>query len=87
MPRRVRKYGRIDLTDGTWNSPYYVDGKVYMGVPGGAAPLWLCFNRAKFSKPPTKIDMEYPMRVPPVAANGVLFIHNATYLYAIAEKK
>ncbi len=78
------KYWVYDMQDATWNSPYYVDGKVFLGTDGSAV---IVFQHGKVLKAPTKIDMEYPVRVPPAAANGVLFIHNATYLYAIAEKK
>ena len=30
-----RKYWDYDLKDGTWNSPFYVDGKVFLGIGSG----------------------------------------------------
>ena len=30
-----KKYWEHDLKDGTWCSPYYVDGKVYIGTDDG----------------------------------------------------
>ena len=41
---------------------------------------------ASSQKPPKKIDMREPLKVPPVAVNGVLYINNGTHLYAIAAK-
>ena len=35
MRRPGTKYWDYDLKDGTWNSPYYVDGKVFLGTSGG----------------------------------------------------
>jgi outer membrane protein assembly factor BamB len=69
-----------DLKDGTWSSPYYVDGKVFIGVDNG--DLYV-FQAGKAMKPPTVINMEQMIRTPPVAANGVLYVTNGLYLYAI----
>ncbi len=78
-----QKHWVFDLKDTTWNSPYYVDGKVFIGVEGG--DLWV-FQHGKELKPPKKIDMLSPVKVPPVAVNGVLYVNNNTHLYAIAPK-
>jgi outer membrane protein assembly factor BamB len=78
-----KKYWDFDLKDSTWSSPFYADGKVYMGTDGG--DLYI-FEAGKELKKPSKINMEQPMKVPPVAANGVLYVNNGLYLYAITAK-
>jgi outer membrane protein assembly factor BamB len=78
------KHWEFDLKDSTWNSPYYVDGRVFIGVESG--DLWV-FSHGKQLKPPKKIDMLNALKVPPVAVNGVLYINNNTHLYAIAPAK
>ena len=30
-----KQYWKYDLQDSIWNSPYYVDGKVFLGTDGG----------------------------------------------------
>ncbi len=78
-----QRYWRFDLSDSAWSSPYYVDGKVFMGCDGGM----FVFQVGKELKAPTKIDMDNPLQTAPVAANGVLFVTNRTHLFALAEKK
>jgi outer membrane protein assembly factor BamB len=79
-----QKYWSYDLQDATWNSPYYVDGKIFLGTDGSAMVV---FPAGKTLKEPTKIDMDAVLKVPPVACNGVLYVTNGTHLYAIAAKK
>ena len=76
-------YWRHDMQDGTWSSPFYVDGKVFVGTDGSAMVV---FQASKTLKEPTKIDMDAQMKVPPAACNGVLYVTNGTNLYAIAKK-
>ena len=45
------------------------------------------FKAGKEAKEPAKIDMSDAPKVPPAAANGVLYVTNGTHLYAIAAKK
>jgi outer membrane protein assembly factor BamB len=78
-----KKHWEIDLKDGTWASPYYVAGKVLIGVESGDIYV---FKAGPNLMPPVKIDMEQPLKMPPVAANGVLYISNGLTLYAIAAK-
>ena len=75
-----KEYWDHDLDGDTWSSPYYVDGKVYMGVDNG--DLFI-FKAGKDDKEPIKIEMQQSMKVPPVAANGVLYVNNGLNLYAI----
>jgi outer membrane protein assembly factor BamB len=78
-----QKYWDYDLKDSVWNSPYYVDGRVFLGTDGG--DLYV-FKAGKEKNEPTKINMEQALKVPPVAAGGVLYLTNGTTLFAIAAK-
>ncbi len=73
-----------DFLGGTWCSPYYVDGKVFMGTDSG--DLWI-FKPGRKLVPPKKIDIGSQLKVPVVAANGVLYVNGGTNLYAIAPSK
>jgi outer membrane protein assembly factor BamB len=81
--RTGKKYWEFDLSDNTWSSPFYVDGRVYMGTDSGNL---FVFPHGKELKKPEKIDVEQPLKVPPVAVNGVLYVNNGAMLYAIAAK-
>jgi outer membrane protein assembly factor BamB len=76
-------YWTHDLGAAAWSSPYYVDGKVFMGVDNGDL---FVFAAGKEKHEPTKMDMQQSMKVPPVAANGVLYVNNGVMLYAISGK-
>jgi outer membrane protein assembly factor BamB len=80
--RTGQKLWEYDLKDTTWCSPYYVDGKVFMGTEGD---LYV-FQAGRALKEPKKVTMEQPTKVPPVAVNGVLYVNSGTHLYAIAPK-
>jgi outer membrane protein assembly factor BamB len=77
-----QEYWVHDLGGAAWSSPYYADGKVYMGVDN--ADL-LIFQAGKTDKEPAKIEMQQSMKVPLVAANGVLYVNNGLNLYAITK--
>jgi outer membrane protein assembly factor BamB len=78
------KYWTQDLQDEIWASPYYVDGKVFLGTKASAMYV---LQHGKVFKELAKIEMDNALSVPPVAVNGVLYVTNGTHLYAIAEKK
>jgi outer membrane protein assembly factor BamB len=78
------KLWMLDLKDETWCSPYYVDGKVYVGTTSGDIHV---FAAGREPKKLQKIDMDGPVHMPPVAVNGVLYINRDNKLYAIAQKK
>jgi outer membrane protein assembly factor BamB len=78
-----KKHWEYDLGSSVWGSPYYADGKVYIG--NDAAEMRV-FRHGKERKDPTKVNMQEGIKVPPVAANGVLYVSNGYYLYAIAGK-
>ncbi len=71
-----------DFQEGTWCSPYYVDGKVFIGTDAG--DLYI-FKAGRTYSEPKKIPIGPPIKVPPVAANGVLYVNSGTNLYAIAK--
>ncbi|MSR30193.1 MAG: hypothetical protein EXR99_01685 [Gemmataceae bacterium] len=72
-----------DLRDGTWASPYYVDGKVFIGTDSGDIYI---FKHGRKKAEPDKVEMEQPIKGPLVAANGALYINTGTALIAIAGK-
>jgi outer membrane protein assembly factor BamB len=73
-----------DFSDSTWCSPYYVDGKVFLGTDNGDV---LVYRAGAKMQPPKPIAMNRPVKVPPVVANGVIYVNTGADLYAIAPKK
>ncbi len=71
----------VDLKSGTWSSPFYVDGKVYLGTDEG--DLYV-FKAGRKLEQLAKIDMGNPLKTPPVAVNGVLYLTNSETLFAIS---
>jgi outer membrane protein assembly factor BamB len=69
-----------DTSGDVWASPYYVDGKVFIGTAGG--DLFI-YPAGKAKKAPIKIDSGQHLQVPVVAAHGTLFINTGEWLYAI----
>jgi outer membrane protein assembly factor BamB len=78
-----QQYWEADLKDSIWNSPYYVDGRVLLGTDGGDLYVYAA---GKAQNELAKINMEQSVKIPPVAANGMLYVTNGTTLYAIAAK-
>jgi len=75
-----KKLWEYDLKASTWSSPFYVDGKVYMGTDDGTLYV---FRHGKERQKPTKIDMSEALLSPPMAVNGVLYIGNGYNLFAV----
>lgn len=73
-----------DFKSGVWGSPYYVDGKVYIGTEDGEIVI---FKAGKELKVINKVDMGEQIHSTPVVANGTLYVMPRTKLFAIAEKK
>ena len=68
----------------TWSSPYYADGKVYVGNDSEAVFI---FKHGKKLNKIAEIEMHGRVRATPVAANGVLYVMTENKLWAIQEKK
>ena len=80
--RTGEKYWDHNLDADTWCSPYWVDGKVYLGDDNGDMFI---FEDGKNKKLLNKIETNALIRVTPVAANGVLYLatENPCKLYAL----
>jgi outer membrane protein assembly factor BamB len=69
-----------DFTETTWCSPYYVDGKVFMGTDSGKLYI---FKHGKALVAPKALEIGPPVKVAPVVVNGVLYLNAGNTLYAI----
>jgi outer membrane protein assembly factor BamB len=79
-----KQYWEHNLGDQVWGSPYWVDGKVYLGSDDGSMYI---FEHGKEKKLLATINMgKVKIRSTPVAVNGVLFLMTERNLYAIANK-
>jgi outer membrane protein assembly factor BamB len=76
------KYWVHDMKAGTRASPYYVDGKVYLGTEDDEV---LVFKQGKEKKLLATIDMEVPLHLPVVAVQGVLYVNTGSNLYALVR--
>lgn len=71
-----------DLGAAVWSSPYYVDGKVFIGDEDGNVTI---FQAGGQKKQLGHVNMGSSVYTTPVAANGVLYIANKQRLYAIQQ--
>ncbi|MBI1913770.1 MAG: PQQ-binding-like beta-propeller repeat protein [Planctomycetes bacterium] len=80
------KYWEEETKAPIWSSPYWVDGKVFIGNDDG---VMYVFQHGKKKKILAQFDAapDCKVRATPVAANGTLFLltENETKLYAIAK--
>ena len=77
-----KKYWEHDLLAAVWGSPYWVDGKIYIGDEDGDVAV------LKASKEKTvlaEMNLGNSVYGTPVAANGVLYIMTRSHLYAFAQ--
>lgn len=74
------KLWQYDFNESTWCSPYYVDGKVFVGVDSG--DLFI-FKAGRKKEEPKKISVGGMVKVPPVAANGTLYVNTQAHLFAV----
>lgn len=81
--RTGQKLWEHDLKANVWGSPYYVDGKVYLGTDEGDVYI---FAAGKEKKLLGQVAMERAVKSTPVAVNGALFIVNDAAVYAIGKK-
>jgi outer membrane protein assembly factor BamB len=76
-------YWEHEMDAPTWCSPYYADGKVFIGNDKNRL---LVFQHGREKKLLAQIDMKGKVRVTPVVANGVLYVVAEGTLYAIAAR-
>ncbi|HYV36620.1 MAG TPA: PQQ-binding-like beta-propeller repeat protein [Gemmataceae bacterium] len=67
-----------------WSSPYWVDGKVFLGTDGDLVHI---FEHGKKKNLIRSLDMGGKVRSTPVVANGIMYIMNEHELFAIGNKK
>jgi outer membrane protein assembly factor BamB len=82
--RTGKRYWMHDFQSETWSSPYYVDGKVYLGTNSNEM---LIYRHGKKLSKPEVLAMGGQLKVPPVALDGVLYVNASSYLYALAPGK
>ena len=73
-------YWTDDLKAGIWASPYWADGKVYLGTEDGTVRIYV--HGKKLTRLPD-METESGCYTSPSAANGVLFVPTRQALYAI----
>ena len=81
--RTGKKLWEHDMKAECWASPYYVDGKVYLGNNDGEL---YAFTHGRNHKAPARYSFEGRIQSPVCSAGGVLFVQSSTYLYAIGKK-
>ena len=82
-----KEYWQDKLGADTWSSPYWVDGKIYIGTENGTMRI---YEHGKKKKPVNKVDMKADaIRATPVTVNGVMYAmtENPCKLWAIGAKK
>ncbi|MCH7681322.1 PQQ-binding-like beta-propeller repeat protein [candidate division KSB1 bacterium] len=78
------EYWKYDAFAAIWGSPYYADGKVYIGDEDGDVAV---LKAGKEMELLAEINMDNAVYTTPVAKNGVLYITNRSKLFATALQK
>jgi outer membrane protein assembly factor BamB len=78
------KYWEEDLKTGIWSSPYWVDGKIYLGTDDSEVQI---FAHGKEKKLLGKVEVGAQVKAPVVAANGVLYVMTGKQLFAIGNNQ
>jgi outer membrane protein assembly factor BamB len=71
-----------DFKTGIWGSPYWADGKVYMGTEDGDV---FVFAHGKQKKELAAVYMEEAVPSTPVASGSTLYVATKSKLYAIGK--
>lgn len=81
------KYWEDKLGADTWSSPYWVDGKIYIGTENGTMLIYQ-HGKSKKRLGVVKTNAE-AIRATPVAVGSVLYVmtENPTKLWAVGNKK
>ncbi len=77
-----QRYWEHDFRENVWGSPYWVDGKVYVGTQGGDVVI---FAHGKERKVLATVSVDDAVESTPVVAGGVLYVATKTKLIAIAN--
>ncbi|MFQ5652410.1 MAG: PQQ-binding-like beta-propeller repeat protein [bacterium] len=77
------QYWVYDAFAAIWGSPFYADGKVYIGDEDGDIAV---LKAGKEMQLLNEINMENAVYTTPVAKDGVLYVTNRSKLFAIAMK-
>ncbi len=80
----AEEYWKYDAFAAIWGSPYYADGKVYIGDEDGEVAV---LKAGKEMELLAEINMDNAVYTTPVAKNGVLYITNRAKLFATALQK
>jgi outer membrane protein assembly factor BamB len=83
--RTGKQYWEHEMRADTWSSPYWVDGKVFLGNENGRVFVFQHGNQKKLV---AQVQMQGKVRATPVVANGVMYVitENPCKLWAIAAK-
>ena len=81
-----QKHWDFDLLTSVWSSPYYVDGKVYLGAANSELAVFPAGKTPPKKEAVTRIEMGSSVKAPVVVANGTMYVTTETHLYAIAGK-
>ncbi len=76
------EYWVYDAFAAIWGSPYYADGKVYIGDEDGDVAV---LKAGKEMELLSEINMANSVYTTPVAKNGTLYVTNRSKLFAIAQ--
>jgi len=75
------QYWVYDAFAAIWGSPYYADGKIYIGDEDGDIAVLKAGKKLELLN---ELNMENAVYTTPVAKNGVLYVTNRSKLFAIA---
>jgi len=78
-----QKYWDFDFKAAVWGSPYYVDGKVYIGTDDGEIVI---FEAGKKRNEIGRVNMDDTVQGTPVVSRGVMYIATKSKVYAIDGK-
>lgn len=78
------EYWKYDAFAAIWGSPYYADGKVYIGDEDGDIAI---LKAGKEFELLNEINMDNAVYTTPVAKGGVLYITNRSKLFAVTLNK
>lgn len=80
-----KMHWRHSLGADTWSSPYWVDGKIYIGNDNGKVTV---FKHGTEKKVLAEVQMQGKVRATPVVVNGVMYMitENPCKLWAIEAK-